>query len=73
MFKPKQIENVSLFLYVLSPENMSIIIKNDLEKLVQIKKGALLGQLYEFDGEQGLIVYAFLSNYNADLEGLAEQ
>ena len=51
MFKSKQIENISLFLYVLSPENTSIIIKNNLEKLVQIKKGALLGQLYKFDGE----------------------
>ena len=51
MFKPEQIENISLFLYVLSPENISIIVKNDLEKLVQIKKGALLGQLHKFDGK----------------------
>ena len=72
MFKPKQIENISLFLYILSLENILIIIKNNLKKLVQIKKGALLGQLYKFNSKYSLIVYIFLSNYNTNLKGLTK-
>ena len=72
MFKPKQIENILLFLYILSLENTSIIIKNNLERLVQIKKEALLGQLYKFNSKYSLIIYIFLSNYNTNLKDLTK-
>ena len=37
-----------------------------------MKKGALLGRLYEFNSKYSLIVYIFLSNYNTNLKGLTK-
>ena len=37
-----------------------------------MKKGALLGRLYEFDSKYSPIIYIFLSNYNTNLKGLTK-
>jgi len=72
LFKPNELDYVSLFSHVVNADVKGILVKNDTNSSVIIPRNSRLGHLQEIGVEQGLVASAFSATEDEDLMALAE-
>ena len=73
VFEPEEMDHVSLFAHLVDGDTKCVLVKNETDSQVVLRRGQRLGRLHELDTELGLHSSAFLTTTVQELAQMAEQ